>query len=312
MDRALLLLMALVVCLQANAGTLVLTSSGGKRFASSSGSSLPVGTAVRLGTFNLPDATRDQTLRGTKDYAQLKALFKPLAEGVIGAGSTAQSAGNGTVLRSNDYPAAGEIFGIISDISASYLPAGTRLYVWVFDSANPDNCSQWGIYTSADWVAPQAFGTQTLSTAASVDVIYGSSTAGQLQLAKPASTYGNWSWKNFTLAAPASMTAQTADPDNDGIANLAEYAWKLNPAAQDKPRTTLTAGVTTGATFSFQAPRNLPDVSVSAEWSTDLVHWSPAPASLTSSDSEFDTYTSSAGAGDRCFWRVRFTPASTP
>jgi hypothetical protein len=292
------------------AGSVVISSAGGKTFAAASGATLPTGTTVRIGTFNLPNATRDQTLRTTFDYAQLKAWFKPLAEGVIGGGSPSQMDGAGTVLRNNAFPAAGDIFGTISDISATYMPQGTQLYVWVFDSATPDNCNQWGLFSAATWGAPPSLGTQTLSTTATVNALQGSVTSTQLRLSNVPSTYGNWSWKAYSLTAASNVISQVADPDNDGLANIAEYAWKLNPAARDSAITTLTANVSTGAKFTFKSPRGTPDVAVTAECSTDLLSWQPAPSTIIASDADFDTRECSVAPGTRCFWRVRFDPVT--
>lgn len=304
-----LLILAFAVCAQSHGGNIVISSSGGKRFATTAGGNLPAGAAVRIGTFNLPPATRDQTLRTTFDYSQLMAWFKPLAEGEIGGGTASQTAGAGTVLRSNGFPAAGDIFGSITGISSSYLPPGAQLYVWVFDNAAPDACEQWGIFTSPGWIAPQELGTQTLSTTAAVEALHGAATSSQLLLNGVPLNYPNWSWKAFTLAAPPATTDRGADPDHDGIANLAEYAWKLNPAASDTARTAIEASASGGATFTFKSPRNLPDVAVTAECSTDLLNWQPAPSTVIASDADFDTRMCSAEPGSRCFWRVRIATA---
>ena len=114
--------------------------------------------------------------------------------------------------------------------------------------------------------------------------------------------------------AAAATIDYNADPDGDGIQNIAEYAWQLNPNARDGTRTTLT-GETTGnsVTFTFKTPRNLPDVQVTAECSPDLHTWSAATSTVTATDADFDTRTctSSPGAG-RCFWRVRFSNVAAP
>ena len=293
----------------ANAGTITLTSAGGSPFANQGGAVLPAGVALRVGTFNLPPATRDATLAATNDYSQLAAWFKPLGESISGAGSVTQANGAGAQLRTNGIPTEGGVFGTIGNVSASYMPPGTKLYVWAFDTANPYDFSQWGIFTADKWLMPQALGAQALSTANEVSAIQGSVSGGQLRLATPAATFGNWRMKHFPQGAAADAIAFNADPDGDGILNIAEYAWQLNPNARDETRTSL-SGQTSGSTFSFKTPRNLTDVVVTAEMSADLHTWTPATSTVTATDADFDTRTCAAPANEpRCFWRVRFASA---
>lgn len=295
------------------AGSVTLTSAGGRQFTNQTGAVLPTGATIRVGTFNLPLATRDATLRATSDYAQLAAWFKPLGESIAGAGTITQANGAGSQLHTNAYPNAGDVFGTIGNVGSSYMAPGTQLYVWVFDTTNPRDSSQWGIFTASEWVVPPTLGGQALSTKVTVDAIQGTTTNDQLRLATPASTYGNWTMKHFPAnAAPASL-AFDADPDGDGIHNIAEYAWQLNPNARDDSRTSLTGQTESGATFTFKTPRNLPDVAVTAECSPDLHTWTPAVSTVTDSDADFDTRTCTAEPGTgRWFWRVRFSSVTAP
>lgn len=297
------LMMALAT---AQAGTITISSVGGAKFATKSGNLLPAGCAVRVGAFLLPEATRDAVLTSQGDYAWLKSVFTPLAEGLIGAGTTTQMAGSGTVLRANEFPAAGEIFGSIENINPAYMPPGTRLYVWVFNHADPDQATEWGLFTSTQWVAPPALGNTTLTTTSVVAALQGESAGGKLKLIDVPATYGNWAWQSFSINAPSSVTGNLADPDGDGVQNIAEYAWRLNPAARSEPRTELTKQTGGTVTFRYKRPRNLPGVSVVAECSADLVTWQPAPSVVTGSDAEFDTLESTASTAAPCFWRVRF------
>lgn len=294
-------------------GTVTLTTVGGSPFCLQSGTSLPPGVAIRVGTFNLPPATRDATLRATSDYATLVSWFKPLGESISGAGTVAQANSAGTQLRANAFPAAGEVFGTINNIGASYMAPGTKIYVWVFDTANPYDATQWGIFSAASWVVPPALGGQALSTKTTVDALQGAAESGQLRLGTPAPTFGNWAMKQFPQNTPAATTAWNADPDGDGMQNIAEYAWKLNATARDNMRTSLTGETSGSATFTFKSPRDLPDISVTAECSPDLRTWTPAASTVSSSDADFDTRTCAtpAGAG-RYFWRVRFSSVTTP
>ncbi len=293
----------------AQAGGVTITSSGGSQLKLKDGAALPQGCAIRIGSFNLPDATRDAILAAARDYAALKNWFKPLAEGVTNAGTVEQPNGTGLCLCVNGFPAAGNIFGTISDISTGYMPTGTRLYLWVFNHANPAQATQWGIFTATAWLAPQALGSQAISTAASVQVVQGSTGTQQLRLRDIPASYGNWTWQSYPANATAPTLDASADPDGDGLANIAEYAWKLNPNSSDQTRTTLTTGTDSIVVFSFKSPRNSPDVAVSVECSPDLKTWSPSTSVIVSSDADFDTRECAATSGARCFWRVRFAAA---
>lgn len=288
------------------AGTITISSSGGAKLATKNGELLPHGCAVRVGSFNLPNATRDTLLPTKGDYAQLKTFFKPLAEGLTGAGTSAQAAGSGSVLRANSFPGPGDIFGSVENISASYMPPETKLYMWVFNHADPDLATQWGLFTADTWLAPPALGNRTLGTT-DVTVLQGTAVGDQIRLIDVPATYGNWAWQSYSVNASSGLTQIEADPDGDGLANIAEYAWKLNPAARSEARTTLQVA-SGGATvnFTFKRPRNLPDVAVIAECSADLSTWQPAPSTVISSDADFDTLQCSSTSGSRCFWRVRF------
>lgn len=294
---------------QTQAGSITFTTSGGSQLSSKTGIALPSGCAVRIGSFNLPDATRDTTLATTREYALLKSWFKPLAENTANAGTAEQPNATGSTLITNGFPNAGNVFGTVSDIKVSYLSPGTKLYIWVFNHADPAKATQWGIFTSTNWIAPQALGTQPLSTTAAMQAIQGTSANAQLCLNDIPSTYGNWTWQSYAGASGSISTDAAADPDADGIANIAEYAWKLNPSSSDKTRTDVRTR-SNNIVFTFKSPRNTPDVNVTVECSPDLKTWAPASSQIVSSDADFDTRECVASSGSRCFWRVRF--AATP
>ncbi len=293
------------------AGGVTLSSAGGSQFALKDGSALPQGVSVRIGTFLLPAGTRDATLAATTDYVTLKSWFQPLAENGAASGTISQLGAAGSFLRTNGFPNAGDIFGTIANVSTSYMAPGTRLYVWVFNHADPELATQWGIFTAANWVLPQSLGTQILSTSAAVQTLHGSTGSSKILLREIPVSYGNWTWKNYSSSAPPQVAAAAADPDGDGIANIAEYAWILRAHTADTSRAEIADQAGT-LSFTFKRPRNLPDVAVTAECSPDLLNWNPAASSVIASDAEFDTLQSVAAPGEKCFWRVRFTATATP
>lgn len=296
------------------AGTVAVSFTNDNHVVNQSGALLQNGFAVRVGTFNLPSATRDQTLAKTSDYTQLKSWFKPLGEGIAGAGTVSQLNGSGNMLRVNGFPEAGNIFGGISNISDSYMAPGTPLYLWVFDNADPDKANQWGIFNGGSWVLPQGLGTQTISSTIPVGALQGAIAQGDLHLVVPKPCFGNWSLRNFAANVSAADKLSTADPDGDGIANLAEYAWQLHPGAKDVPPTAVAKDLATGANkFTFLAPKTLPDVQVIAESSPDLKNWTVASSVVVASDASFDTCQCTIpGGAPKYFWRVRVTSVTPP
>ena len=119
-------------------GGVTLATVGGKTVAKSNGQPVAEGCLIRVGTFDLPPATREATLRDTADYAKLKSWFRPLGESIQGAGNKQQAASVDAKMRVNHFPTEGEVFGVISDIQTTYLPQGAPLYVWEFDAESAE------------------------------------------------------------------------------------------------------------------------------------------------------------------------------
>ena len=83
-----------------------------------------------------------------------------------------------------------------------------------------------------------------------------------------------WQSANFTSAQITSgESADTADPDHDGLANLAEYALGSDPNGATPALQQKLDG--NGLSLTFTRPKDLPNVSYSAESSADLAIWSP-------------------------------------
>ena len=295
-------------------GGVTLTTVGGKKFAKSNGQPVAEGCLIRVGTFDLPPATREATLRDTADYAKLKSWFRPLGESIQGAGNKQQAASVDAKMRVNHFPTEGEVFGVISDIQTTYLPPGAPLYVWVFDAETAETSEEWGIFTADSWLAPQSLAMRALGTTGEVEPLQGVEQSGQLRLAAPPLTYGNWAMRRFAGDPDQSKAEFNADPDGDGLHNLAEYAWRLDPKVRDQSLANLAPPVaSSGAAFSFKVPKGLTDVTVVAESSPDLRVWSAATTEITATDDQFDTHTTTAPAGaTSVFWRVRFVSTVSP
>ena len=87
------------------------------------------------------------------------------------------------------------------------------------------------------------------------------------------------SWRsdtnNFTLAEQgnAAISGETADPDQDGLPNLLEYAFRTSPKTRTGRQDTLTKAPAE-LTLDFPVNREATDLLITVEWSTDLSIWS--------------------------------------
>jgi hypothetical protein len=298
----------------AHAGTVTLTTAGGRSVLSSSGNPVSKGSLVRIGTFKLPAATLEGTLASTKNLQQLSAWFAPLAEGIAGAGTTQQPSVKDIALRTNDYPAIGGIFATVKDISSGYLATGTPLYVWVFNAPTVSGASEWGLYSAATWKMSPSLGSQSLSTSSAVQALRGSVTETALVLEAVPPTFQSWANRVFPVSIPSALQLASADADGDGINNLAEYAWGSNPLAKTAARTRFLSPTAVGDTakFSFEVPTHLSDVTVVAEQSSDLKVWTPAPTVVTATAGVYETHTVTSTPGVNRFWRVSIREVSVP
>jgi hypothetical protein len=84
-----------------------------------------------------------------------------------------------------------------------------------------------------------------------------------------------WRQTQFGNHSNTGLGLDTADSDSDGVANLLEYATKMNPSANDVVPQSATK---TGNTIEFIYTKNkaATDVTYTVEWSDDLSTWSTA------------------------------------
>jgi len=65
----------------------------------------------------------------------------------------------------NDVSGAGTFSGSYTGVTPGYLTAGDQLFLWVFNSPDPNTATQWGIFDATSWTFPSnpTLGTANLS-----------------------------------------------------------------------------------------------------------------------------------------------------
>ncbi len=115
-----------------------------------------------------------------------------------------------------------------------------------------------------------------------------------------------WRLQYFNTLANAGSAENSADPDLDGIVNLAEYAFGLDP--KQGGSITLPQAVLTGGSFrvSFTQPAGVSGVTYRAEWSPSLSlqTWTPVADTGAGTTHTFDVPT---GSKSRVFMRYLVT-----
>lgn len=127
-------------------------------------------------------------------------------------------------------------------------------------------------------------------------------------------TFEDWAVHQFTAAqlADPSISGPMADPDGDGVPNLAEFAVGGNPMSADPSNGLLQHVPYAGGTFvfSYRERQNLGNVTRFFESSPDLVNWSTATPSQNNIVANLgNVYVRDAffpEAAPASFYRVRF------
>ena len=205
----------------------------------------PAGTASQSVTFTPADSINYQTASTSVNVTVAKAkpviVTKPTASTIVYGQTLASSILSGGVA---------SVSGSFAFTKPTTVPAvGTS--------------SQGVTFTPTD-----TMNYQNATTTVSVTVKAASS------LAISPETLESWRTRCFTSEQiAAGQAADDADPDGDGLVNLAEYALGTNPlVATPQPKAVKNGE---GLVLTFDRPTGLPDVLYAAESSDDLVHWNP-------------------------------------
>lgn len=87
----------------------------------------------------------------------------------------------------------------------------------------------------------------------------------------------DWRLLHFGSAANSGNGANTNDADHDGLANLIEYAFGLNPNSGSSLQTPPALLIGGNLVSTFTEPSAMGCITYEAEWSTDLIQWFPIP-----------------------------------
>jgi hypothetical protein len=87
--------------------------------------------------------------------------------------------------------------------------------------------------------------------------------------------YNQWA-ASFPFLLPGD-SAQGADPDGDGVDNLTEFGFLMNPLASDRGILPVPQHIGGSLTVSFNQPAGISGVTYGAQISENLATWSPVP-----------------------------------
>ncbi len=113
---------------------------------------------------------------------------------------------------------------------------------------------------------------------------------------------GNWRQEKFGTVANTGSAADGADPDGDGLTNLWERAFNLNPLATNPGASPAIGTEGTDLTLTYRKSLTASDLTFQVLWSSDLSAWSIIGVT--------DTFLSTDGATETRMGRVPMNTAS--
>jgi hypothetical protein len=187
----------------------------------------------------------------------------PLAQGIL----TQDQPGGLSLSAQQNLVGSGILWGILSSGElVAYDASNVAHELW--DSQQ--NAARDSLGTYVQFASPTiANGKVYAPTGANQLVVYGLLTA----------PYQLWQQANFTTEelTNAAISGDTADPDGDGIPNLAEYALGLNPKAPDATGAPVASiqniGGSNYLTLTYRQVLYDTDISYNVQVSGDLVTW---------------------------------------
>jgi hypothetical protein len=131
-----------------------------------------------------------------------------------------------------------------------------------------------------------AQGDRTVTLSVATDFSLSAGTPASATVTIKDKPYDAWRFSKFTTPQLSSSTTSgpDADPDADGIPNLLEYAFALEPLAADGPSTLPSAspGIDDHLTFTYFQASNRTDLAFTPEWTDNLAGtWQSSTTYLT-------------------------------
>ncbi|RYD34210.1 MAG: hypothetical protein EOP86_11515 [Verrucomicrobiaceae bacterium] len=120
------------------------------------------------------------------------------------------------------------------------------------------------------------------------------------------SALSNWRLEHFDTRSGTGSSADAYDYDQDGLANLVEYAFDLDPKSSDSSGVPSWEHTPEGIRLVFSQPTTVNGITYSAEWSTDLEEgsWHSIPDQGSGGNHHFST---SPSGYAHFFTRIRIT-----
>jgi fibronectin-binding autotransporter adhesin len=200
----------------------------------------------------------------------------------------------------------GKALGIVSlgDLVQSYDGSPKSVSV----SSTPSGLSVNLLY-DGESEAPTEVGSYTVQATLADSNYQGTATA-VLVIENPViRDFGSWVAGKFNPSQiSAGESAPMADPDGDGMVNLAEYALGGDPYGFTSPPTLLRSSE--AISINFQRPLDLSDIRYHAEVSSNLEDWTALTLEVVSGDAQTErvraTYPLPSNSSAPSFMRLRF------